>query len=202
MKKLILIALLSVSNAFGGTISDNLANLASDPNVIIFVKGQRVYPLINPEDKPGNHYLKAENVDTWAGFNVNDIPRFVGVHVKQSKPNDQHETFYNLIESIPDSHGGFLKLNCLLETVRKNPHLTKIVFRWTLENAKQFGIVVGHELMNVNPDHYMAYRAIVDDVAPEMANTFELGYVWLYPEYRDLVGVEVPTTDPNRFLSE
>lgn len=196
MKKLILIALLSVSNALGGTISDNLASLASDPNIIIFIQGHRVYPLINNEGEFANNYLKAQDVDTWSGFNVNDIPRFVGVHVKQSKPRDQHDTFYNLINSIPDSHGGFLKLNCLLEVIRKNPNLTKLVFRWTMENEKRFGIIIGHEIMSADPEEYMAYRDIVDDVAPEMANTFELGYVWLTPR---LVGPGAPL---ERFATE
>ena len=84
-----------------------------------------------------------------------------------------------------------------METTRKNPHLTKLIFRWTLENAKQFGVVVGHEVMNANPEEYMAYRRIVDDAAPEMANTFELGYVWLNPR---LVGPGVPLVE--RFVAE
>ena len=177
MKKLIIIALLTASHALGGTVDENLASISSDPNVIVFVNGNRVHQLINPENVGGNHYLKASRVETWDGFNVSDIPRFVGVHVKHAGVSHQHTTFFNLIESLPDSHGGFLKLNSLLEIVRKNPHLTKLVFRWTLQNEKRFGVLVGHEIMKVAPDWYMEYREIVDQYAPEMQNTFELGYV-------------------------
>ena len=66
-----------------------------------------------------------------------------------------------------------------------------------LENEKRFGIVVGHEIMAANPEEYMAYRAIVDDVAPEMANTFELGYVWHTPR---AVGPGAPLLE--RFVTE
>jgi hypothetical protein len=160
MKKLIIIALLTASHALGGTVDENLASLSSDPNVIVFVNGNRVHQLINPENVEGN----------------------------------QHLTFFNLIESLPDSHGGFLKLNSLLETVRKNPHLTKLVFRWTLQNEKRFGVLVGHEIMKVAPDWYMEYREIVDQYAPEMQNTFELGYVWLDPKFKTLVTVPEATS--------
>ena len=196
MKKLIIIALLTASHALGGTVDENLASLASDPNVIVFVNGNRVHQLINPENVSGNHYLKASRVETWDGFNVSDIPRFVGVHVKHAGVSNQHTTFFNLIESLPDSHGGFLKLNSLLETVRKNPHLSKLVFRWTLQNEKRFGVLVGHEIMAVAPDWYMEYREIVDQYAPEMQNTFELGYVWLDPKFKTpVLGPDFPLED-------
>ena len=194
MKKLIIIALLTASHALGGTVDENLASLSSDPNVIVFVNGNRVHQLINPENVEGNHYLKASRVETWDGFNVSDIPRFVGVHVKHAGVQNQHITFFNLIESLPDSHGGFITLNSLLETVRKNPHLTKLVFRWTLQNEKRFGVLVGHEIMKVAPDWYMEYREIVDQYAPEMQNTFELGYVWLDPKFKTLVTVPEATS--------
>jgi len=193
MKKLIIIALLTASHALGGTVDENLASISSDPNVIVFVNGNRVHQLINPENGSGNHYLKASRVETWDGFNVSDIPRFVGVHVKHAGVSYQHSTFFNLIESLPDSHGGFLKLNSLLETVRKNPHLSKLVFRWTLQNEKRFGVLVGHEIMAVAPDWYMEYREIVDQYAPEMQNTFELGYVWLDPKFKTpVLGPDFP----------
>lgn len=196
MKKLIIMALLSASHALGGTVDENLASLSSDPNVIVFVNGNRVHQLINPENGSGNHYLKASRVETWEGFNVSDIPRFVGVHVKHAGVSYQHSTFFNLMDSLPDSHGGFIKLNSLLETVRKNPHLTKLVFRWTLQNEKSFGIVVGHEIMKVAPDWYMEYREIVDQYAPEMQNTFELGYVWLDPKFKTpVLGPDFPLED-------
>ena len=196
MKKLIIIALLTASHALGGTVDENLASLSSDPNVIVFVNGNRVHQLINPENGSGNHYLKASRVETWDGFNVSDIPRFVGVHVKHAGVSYQHSTFFNLMDSLPDSHGGFIKLNSLLETVRKNPHLTKLVFRWTLQNEKSFGIVVGHEIMKVAPDWYMEYREIVDQYAPEMQNTFELGYVWLDPKFKTpVLGPDFPLED-------
>ena len=196
MKKLIIIALLTAGNVLGGTIQDNLDKLSHSPDIIVFINGHRLHPLTNDGGDQHN-FLKASNEETWEGFDVNDIPRFVGVHVKQSSPSNQHQTFYNLIETIPDSHGGFLKLNCLLELTRKNPRLTKLIFRWVLENEKRFGIVVGHEIMAANPEEYMAYRAIVDDVAPEMANTFELGYVWLNPR---TVGPGAPLLE--RFATE
>jgi len=196
MKKLIIIALLTASHALGGTVDENLASISSDPNVIVFVNGNRVHQLINPENGSGNHYLKASRVETWDGFNVSDIPRFVGVHVRHAGVSYQHSTFFNLIESLPDSHGGFLKLNSLLETVRKNPHLSKLVFRWTLQNEKRFGILVGHEIMKVAPDWYMEYREIVDQYAPEMQNTFELGYVWLDPKFKTpVLGPDFPLED-------
>ena len=196
MKKLIFMALLTASHALGGTVDENLASLSSDPNVIVFVNGNRVHQLINPENGSGNHYLKASRVETWDGFNVSDIPRFVGVHVKHAGVSYQHSTFFNLMDSLPDSHGGFIKLNSLLETVRKNPHLTKLVFRWTLQNEKSFGIVVGHEIMKVAPDWYMEYREIVDQYAPEMQNTFELGYVWLDPKFKTpVLGPDFPLED-------
>ena len=196
MKKLIIIALLTASHALGGTVDENLASISSDPNVIVFVNGNRVHQLINPENGSGNHYLKASRVETWDGFNVSDIPRFVGVHVKHAGVSYQHSTFFNLIESLPDSHGGFLKLNSLLETVRKNPHLSKLVFRWTLQNEKRFGVLVGHEIMAVAPDWYMEYREIVDQYAPEMQNTFELGYVWLDPKFKTpVLGPDFPLED-------
>ena len=196
MKKLIIIALLTASHALGGTVDENLASISSDPNVIVFVNGNRVHQLINPENGSGNHYLKASRVETWDGFNVSDIPRFVGVHVKHAGVSYQHSTFFNLMDSLPDSHGGFIKLNSLLETVRKNPHLTKLVFRWTLQNEKSFGIVVGHEIMKVAPDWYMEYREIVDQYAPEMQNTFELGYVWLDPKFKTpVLGPDFPLED-------
>jgi len=189
-------ALLTASHALGGTVDENLASLSSDPNVIVFVNGNRVHQLINPENGSGNHYLKASRVETWDGFNVSDIPRFVGVHVKHAGVSYQHSTFFNLMDSLPDSHGGFIKLNSLLETVRKNPHLTKLVFRWTLQNEKSFGIVVGHEIMKVAPDWYMEYREIVDQYAPEMQNTFELGYVWLDPKFKTpVLGPDFPLED-------
>lgn len=196
MKKFFIIALLTASNALGGTIQDNLDKLSHSPDIIIFINGHRLHPLTNEGDDQ-HHFLKASNEETWVGFDVNDIPRFVSIHVKQSNPSNQHQTFYNLIETIPNSHGGFLKLNCLLEVTRKNPRLTKLIFRWVLKNEKRFGIVVGHEIMAANPEEYMAYRDIVDDVAPEMANTFELGYVWLDPK---LVGPGAPLLD--RFALE
>ena len=196
MKKLIIIALLTASHALGGTVDENLASISSDPNVIVFVNGNRVHQLINPENGSGNHYLKASRVETWDGFNVSDIPRFVGVHVKHAGVSYQHSTFFNLMDSLPDSHGGFIKLNSLLETVRKNPHLTKLVFRWTLQNEKSFGIVVGHEIMKVAPDWYMEYREIVDQYAPERQNTFELGYVWLDPKFKTpVLGPDFPLED-------
>jgi len=189
-------ALLTASHALGGTVDENLASLSSDPNVIVFVNGNRVHQLINPENGSGNHYLKASRVETWDGFNVSDIPRFVGVHVKHAGVSYQHSTFFNLMDSLPDSHGGFIKLNSLLETLRKNPHLTKLVFRWTLQNEKSFGIVVGHEIMKVAPDWYMEYREIVDQYAPEMQNTFELGYVWLDPKFKTpVLGPDFPLED-------
>lgn len=200
MKKLIISLLLSISSLNADHLKYPTDIMFDDPNVIIFVNGFRVHRMINPENpsEPSSHRLVLYSPEyQWDGFKVNDIPRFVGVHVKHSKPDMQHTVFKRLIESVPDSHGGFLKLNCLLETVRKSPTLTKLVFRWTMENAKQFGIVVGHEVMNAAPEHYMAYRAIVDDVAPEMANTFELGYVWLTPR---LVGPGAPLLD--RFATE
>ena len=43
MKKLIIIALLTASNMFGGTVNDNLAKLADSPDIIIFIKGQRLH---------------------------------------------------------------------------------------------------------------------------------------------------------------
>ena len=203
MKKLIIIALLTASHALGGTVDENLASLSSDPNVIVFKNGHRVHQLINPENSSGNHYLKASRVETWDGFNVSDIPRFVGVHVKHAGVSYQHSTFFNLMDSLPDSHGGFIKLNSLLETVRKNPHLSKLVFRWTLQNEKSFGIVVGHEIMKVAPDWYMEYREIVDQYAPEMQNTFELGYVWLDPQFKGLVTVpKQPSVEPSNFATE
>jgi len=204
MKKLILTILLSISSLNADHLNYPRDIMLDDPNVIVFVNGFRVHRLVNPEpeDLPEhigqNHYLAMTTPEhTWDGMNVNDIPRFVGIHVKHSKPDMKHTIFYRLINSIPDSHGGYLKLNCLLEVVRKNPELTKVIFRWTLENEKRFGIVVGHEIMGVNPNEYMAYRAIVDDVAPEMANTFELGYVWIDPR---LVGPAAPLVD--RFVTE
>ena len=62
MKKLIFMALLTASHALGGTVDENLASLSSDPNVIVFVNGNRVHQLINPENGSGNHYLKASRV--------------------------------------------------------------------------------------------------------------------------------------------
>ena len=200
MKKIILSLLLSVSSLCADHLNYPRNIMFDDPNVIVFVNGFRVHRMINPEnlDEPSTHRLVLYSPEyQWDGFKVNDIPRFVSIHVKHSKADMQHTVFKRLIESVPDSHGGFLKLNCLLETTRKNPHLTKLIFRWTLENAKQFGVVVGHEVMNANPEEYMSYRRIVDDVAPEMANTFELGYVWLNPR---LVGPGVPLVE--RFGTE
>jgi hypothetical protein len=199
MKKLIIIALLTASNMFGGTVNDNLAKLADSPDIIIFIKGQRLHRLINEDGGPGNHWLKASDSDVWDGFNVNDIPRFVGVHIKQATPSNQHETFYNLIESIPDTHGGFIKLNSLLEAVRHNPRLSRLVFRWVLQNEKRFGIIIGHEIMRVNPSQYMLYRNIVDEEAPELANTFELAHVWSDPTFSQ---EEIIGPDPNRFVEE
>lgn len=199
MKKLIIIALLTASNMFGGTVNDNLAKLADSPDIIIFIKGQRLHRLINEDGGPGNHWLKASDSDVWDGFNVNDIPRFVGVHIKQATPSNQHETFYNLIESIPDTHGGFIKLNSLLEAVRHNPRLSRLVFRWVLQNEKRFGIIIGHEIMQVNPSQYMLYRNIVDQEAPELANTFELAHVWSDPTFSQ---EEVSGPDPDRFLEQ
>lgn len=192
MKKLILSFLLSISSLSADHLKYPTSIMFDDPNVIVFVNGFRVHRMINPENpsEPTSHRLVLYSPEyQWDGFKVNDIPRFVSVHVKHSKPDMQHEIFERLINSVPDSHGGFLKLNCLLETIRKNPHLTKIVFRWTLENAKQFGVVVGHEIMAAAPEKYMQYRIMVDDLAPEMANTFELGYVWISPRP---VGPEAP----------
>jgi len=204
MKKLILTILLSINSLSADHLNYPRDIMIDDPNVIIFINGYRVHRMVNPDpvDLPDHlsqhHYLAMTSPEyTWDGMKVNDIPRFVGFHVKHAKSDMQHKIFYRLINSIPDSHGGYLKLNCLLEVVRKNPKLTKVVFRWTLENEKRFGIVVGHEIMGVNPNEYMAYRAIVDDVAPEMANTFELGYVWIDPR---LVGAAAPLVD--RFVTE
>ena len=203
MKKLIIMALLTASHALGGTVDENLASLSSDPNVILFVNGNRVHQLINSENVDGNHYLKASRVETWDGFNVSDIPRFVGIHVKHAGVSHQHTTFFNLIESLPDSHGGFIKLNSLLETVRKNPHLSKLVFRWTMQNEKRFGVLVGQEIMKVAPEWYMEYREIVDQYAPEMQNIFELGYVWLDPKFKTLVTVpEQPFVSSDNFATE
>lgn len=206
MKKLIIIGLLTISNVFADDHLKYPLDIMSDsPDLILFMNGHRVYRLVNsdpdpnlPEDLQGQHYMAMTSPKyVWAGMNVNQIPRFIGVHVKHTKPDMQHKVFERLINVVPDSHGGFLKLNCLLETVRKNPTLSELIFRWTMENAKQFGIIVGHEIMNVAPEHYMSYRAIVDDVAPEMANTFELGYVWLTPR---LVDPGAPLLD--RFATE
>jgi len=196
MKKLIISLLLLTSSLSADHLTYPRNIMFDDPNVIIFINGYRVHRMVNPDpvDLPDHlsqhHYLAMTSPEyTWDGMKVNDIPRFVGFHVKHAKSDMQHTVFKRLIESVPNSHGGYLKLNCLLEIVRKSPILSKLVFRWTMENAKQFGIIVGHEVMNVNPSEYMAYRLIVDDVAPEMANTFELGYVWISPK---LVGPEAP----------
>jgi len=200
MKKIIAIGLLCVSNMFAAEpLKYPLDIMADNPDLILFVNGHRVYRLVNPEPENlpehigQNHYLAMTTPEhTWNGINVNDIPRFTAIHVKHAKPDMQHTILKRLLNTVPDSHGGFIKLNCLLEITRQNPRLTKVIFRWTLENAKQFGIIVGHEVMAANPEEYMAYRAIVDDVAPEMANTFELGYVWLTPR---LVGPGAPLLD-------
>lgn len=206
INKLIAIGLLCTSNIFAAEqLKYPLDIMLDSPDLILFVNGHRVYRMVNPEDSSHlpehlvkNHYLAMTTPEhTWDGVDVNQIPRVIGVHVKHSKPDMQHTVFKRLINNVPDSHGGFLKLNCLLETIRKNPRLTKVIFRWTMENEKRFGIIVGHEIMAANPEEYMAYRAIVDDVAPEMANTFELGYVWLDPK---LVGPGAPLLD--RFALE
>jgi len=205
MKKIIAIGLLCVSNMFAAEpLKYPLDIMADNPDLILFVNGHRVYRLVNPEPENlpehigQNHYLAMTTPEhTWNGINVNDIPRFTAIHVKHAKPDMQHTILKRLLNTVPDSHGGFIKLNCLLEITRQNPRLTKVIFRWTLENAKQFGIIVGNEVMAANPEEYMAYRAIVDDVAPEMANTFELGYVWLTPR---LVGPGAPLLD--RFATE
>ena len=205
MKKLIIICLLTISNVFADDhLKYPLDIMKDSPDLIMFVNGHRVYRLVNPEpaDLPehiGQHHFLAMTTPehTWDGFNVNDIPRFTAIHVKHAKPDMQHTILKRLLNTVPDSHGGFLKLNCLLEITRHNPRLTKVIFRWTMENAKQFGVIVGHEIMAANPEEYMAYRAIVDDVAPEMANTFELGYVWLTPR---LVGPGAPILE--RFATE
>ena len=205
MKKLIIICLLTISNVFADDhLKYPLDIMKDSPDLIMFVNGHRVYRLVNPEpaDLPehiGQHHFLAMTTPehTWDGFNVNDIPRFTAIHVKHAKPDMQHTILKRLLSTVPDSHGGFLKLNCLLEITRQNPRLTKVIFRWTMENAKQFGVIVGHEIMAANPEDYMVYRAIVDDVAPEMANTFELGYVWHTPR---LVGPGAPVLE--RFATE
>lgn len=212
MKKLIAIGLLCVSNMFAAdSLKYPLDIMADNPDLILFLNGQRVYRLVNPEpdltlpeDLRGQHYLAMTSPEyTWSGMDVNQIPRFIAVHVKHSSPSMQHTIFERLLAQVPDSHSGFLKLNCLLETVRKNPHLAKLVFRYTMENVKQFGLIVGNEVMVHAPDWYMTYRAIVDDVAPEMANTFELNYVWLEQQYKDQYFLpKEPTTDLSRFTTQ
>ena len=50
--------------------------------------------------------------------------------------------------------------------------------------------------MKVAPDWYMEYREIVDQYAPEMQNTFELGYVWLDPKFKTpVLGPDFPLED-------
>lgn len=212
INKLLLIGLLSISNAFGADqLKYPLDIMLDSPDLILFVDGHRVYRMINPEDTSDlpdhvvtNHYVAMTTPEhTWSGIDQTQIPRFVGVHVKHVSPSMQDTVFNRLINSIPESYGGFLKLNCLLETVRKSPHLSKLVFSWTMQNEKRFGVLVGQEIMKVAPDWYMEYREIVDQYAPEMQNTFELGYVWLDPQFRDLVTVpEQPSVDTGRIAHE
>ena len=53
--------------------------------------------------------------------------------------------------------------------------------------------------MKHQPDKYMQFRDIVDDIAPEMSNIFALGFVWVGTGENSL---DVNNLDPNRLVQQ
>ena len=198
MKKILIIGLLLVSNLYGDTITNNIEKITNS-NVILFVKGLRVYNLVNEVDDTGHHYIVASKEETWNGVKTKDIPRLCAYSISHAKPAEAYETMVNLFNSIPESRGKFVRLNSILNSIRMNSDITELFLKYSLAYDKGNSILVGKEIMKHQPEKYMQFRDIVDDIAPEISNIFELGFVWVGTGENSL---DVNNLDPNRLVQQ
>jgi hypothetical protein len=185
IKTFILAIILSMNTVYGDTIVNNINNILNK-DTIIFIQGKRVYKLNNDSDIKGNHYLVASNgEETWDGIDHLQIPRVCSLNIKVARPEFKQVTIKNTFNSIPSTSGEFLRLNSILKSIRENPGLEKMFLSYTLKYSKGHAILVGNEIMKSNPDLYMEYREIVDELAPDLSNVFELGLVWIGSRYKN-----------------
>ena len=198
IKIILIIGLLLVSNMYGGTIKNNIEKITNS-NVILFVKGLRVYNLFNEVDDTGHHYIVASKEETWDGVKTEDIPRLCAYSISSAKSEEAYETMVNLFNSIPESRGKFVKLNSILSSIRMNNNITELFLKYSLTHDKGNSVLVGEEIMKYQPEKYMQFRDIVDDIAPEMSNIFELSFVWLGSR-QNSIGID--NLDPNRSVQQ
>ncbi len=185
LKTFVLAVVLSANTLFGDTVFKNI-NSILDKDAIIFVHGKRVYKLVNNIGDSSNHYLCAsDGEESWQGIDPEQIPRVCSVNIKMANVDYKESTIKNIFNSIPSTHGEFLRLNSILKSIRENPGLEKEFLSYTLKHSKGHSILVGTEIMRSNPDLYMEYRSIVDELAPDLSNTFELGLVWIGSRYKN-----------------
>lgn len=198
MRKILIIGLLLASSLYGDTITNNL-NKITNSDVILFVKGLRVYTLVNEVGNSGHNFIVASKEQTWKGVKTKDIPRLCAYSISHAKPEEAYETMVNLFNSIPESRGKFVRLNSILNSIRMNNNITELFLKYSLAHDKGNSILVGKEIMKHQPEKYMQFRDVVDNVAPDMSNVFELGFVWVGSGQNSL---DVDNLDPNRLVQQ